>query len=102
MMNPAKSSAKVVWTYGAITGVCVGIILWGVSHLVGPVLGILPSLLTMMGFLVVGRLAAKQTDRVRTGMLAGVVAGLTSGIISVLLDGAGPDLFSLAITFLVM
>src|SRR5436190_19085904 len=92
MMNTPKNSTKVVWIYGAITGICVGIILWGVSHLVGPVLGILPALLTMMGFLVVGRLAAKQTDQVRTGTLAGLVAGLISGIIYVLLDRAGHDL----------
>jgi len=106
LMKPPKNSTKVVWTYGAITGVCVGIIWWGVSplvsHLVGPVLGILPVPLTMVGFLVVGILAAKQTDRVRTGTLAGLVAGLTSAIILVLLEGARPDLFSLAITFLVM
>src|SRR5947209_5628729 len=97
MKKPPKSSAKVVWTYGAITGGCVGI-LWGVSQLVGLVL---PMTLTMVALLLVGMLASKQTGRVRTGTLAGLVAGLTAGsimwVVPLLEGGARPNLFSLAI-----
>jgi hypothetical protein len=77
MMMPPKSLAKVVWIYGAITGVCVAILWRGASQLLGPIL----ITLTMVAFLLVGLLAAKQTNRVRIGTLAGLVAGLTTVII---------------------
>jgi len=82
MMKPPKSSAKVVWTYGAITGVCLSI-LWFVALFRGS-LGFIPSILlaivpTMVAFLLVGMLASKQTGRVRTGTLAGLVATFIGG-----------------------
>ncbi len=87
MMKPAKSSAKIVWIYGAITGVCLFVILAFVRVLlllrpipIGPKL-ILDIILLIGPFLLVGMLASKQTGRVRTGTLAGLVAGLTGGII---------------------
>src|SRR5262249_32189667 len=102
MMNHPKSSAKIVWIYSAITGICVGILWVVASHLPGPVLVTLP-MLTVVAFLLVGMLASKQTNRGRTGTLAGLVAGLTTEIILLwvvpLLQGAKLNLFSLEAAF---
>jgi len=84
LVGVLESSAKVVWTYGVICGVCIGI-LWVVYHLVGLIVFIPTVVLTIVALLLVGMLASKQTGRVRTGTQAGLVAGLTGGIIIVIL-----------------
>jgi len=77
--NAPEDSAKIVWTYGAIGGVCFNVIWFVASFLVGSIGSILAIVLTIVAFLLIGVLAAKQTGRVRTGTHAGLVAGLTGG-----------------------
>jgi len=75
------SSAKVVWTYGATTGVGLGILLIVTLLFAPPPILLIGFILApIVAFLLVGMLASKQTGRVRTGRLAGYVAGLTCGI----------------------
>ena len=82
-MNAPDSSAKTVWIYGAITGICLGICfgILGIVPLDYSIGSSLIIVLPMVAFLLAGMLASKQTGRVRTGSLAGLVAGLTAGII---------------------
>lgn len=85
MMKPPKSSAKIVWTYGTICGVCVSM-LWLIGGLVlSNTIGdtVWNALRVILGasFLLVGMPASRQTDQMLTGTQAGLVAGLTEGII---------------------
>ena len=86
-MKPPKSSAKIIWTYGAICGVCFSILWLIFEHLVtsnttgGTIWTTLRTSSMGVSFLVAGILASKQTGRVRTGMMAGLVTGLIAGII---------------------
>lgn len=90
-MKPPESSAKIIWTYGVITGVCLPIVVYGVLWIanflgVGYLLGgigylCLALALVIAALLLVGMLATKRTGQVRAGRLAGLVAGLTVGII---------------------
>ncbi|HEY4035147.1 MAG TPA: hypothetical protein VGL94_14400, partial [Ktedonobacteraceae bacterium] len=109
MIKIFKSPTKVVWTYGAITGVCVAILsivpqILERNDVPGSItMGNLVIVLTMVAFLLAGMLSSKQAGRVRTGSLAGLVAGLTSGIILsvvTLLQGARPDLNALFVFML--
>lgn len=88
MMKFSKSSTKVVWTYGAIPGTIAGICL-GILPIIpleyapaGLIHNILVIVLPIVTLLLAGMLASKQTGRVRTGSLAGLVAALTGGIIA--------------------
>jgi hypothetical protein len=80
-MEPPKASTKVMWTYGAIAGICLGILLIVILQFAPPpILPVGLILASIVGFLVVGMLASKQTGQVRTGRLAGLVTGLACGI----------------------
>ena len=108
MMKFFKSPTKVVWTYGAITGICVAILSIvppNLEHNDVPgsiTMGNLVIVLTMVAFLLAGMLL-KTDGSIHTGSLAGLVAGLTSGIILsvvTLLQGARPDLNALFVFML--
>jgi len=88
MTNAPKSSAKIVWTYGTICGVCFGMIYLAMTmgHVdipggIGGAVNYIRIITLPLSFLLVGMLASKQTGRVHTGMQAGLVAGLTEWII---------------------
>jgi len=88
MIKSPKSSAKIVWTYGPICGICSGMIYLAMSmahvNLPGSLGWVLPFIrmsILGMAFFLAGRLASKQTGQVRTGMQTGLVTGLTVGII---------------------
>lgn len=81
MTSTHKASMKIVWTYGAISGVCLGILSitalgLGLPGFSGITLVIV---FAIVAFLLAGILAAKRMGQVRTGMLAGLVAGLAGG-----------------------
>lgn len=83
MIKPPNSSAKLVWIYGTICGVCFGII-WLISQSLVPSNAIGHALsggIICGSFWMVGMLASKKVGLVRTGMQAGLVAGLTAGIV---------------------
>jgi hypothetical protein len=86
-MKAFKSSAKIIWTYGLIFGICFGIImiiteLLALKNVTGSLLTWVRALLFMPLFLA-GVLAAKRTGLLRTGTLAGILAGLTGGLITI-------------------
>jgi uncharacterized YccA/Bax inhibitor family protein len=103
MMKLSKSSAKIVWTYGIICGVFLCVLEFVSVHLVlsddiGRIVGFIRLLILSMSFFYMGMLASKRTGQVRTGMQAGLVAGLTIGIFSSFLVGLNlASLFILAI-----
>ena len=92
MMKPPKSSAKIVWTYGPICGICLGMIYLamilvhvdlpgGIGEAVpSRVASLIRVAILYIPIFLVGMLASKQTGQVRTGMQTGLVTGLTVGI----------------------
>ena len=77
-----RGGAAFIWTWGAISGVVLGVIQIIISLLpLGSLKTILDVLVWLIGFFVLGLFAARQTGRVRTGALVGLVAGLIGGLI---------------------
>lgn len=82
---PRPNAAPIIWKWGAIGGVILGVVGIPVSLLSLGLVGTLINLVVwLVGFFVIGMLAARQTGRVGTGSLAGLVTGLISGVISAL------------------
>ena len=77
-----RGGAAFIWKWGAICGVVLGVIQIIISLLpLGSLKTILDLLVWLIGFFVIGLLAARQTGRVGTGALVGLVAGLTGALI---------------------
>ncbi len=92
MMKFSKSSAKIVWAYGVICGVCYSILEFVSLHLVlsgdvGSVVNFIKPIILSTLLFYMCMLASKQTGQVRTGMQVGLVAGLTIGIIYPFISG---------------
>ena len=110
MMKPRKSSAKIVWTYGTICGVCVST-LWLIgglvlSNVIGDAVWTVLYAILGVSLVVAGTLASRQTGQMLTGMQAGIVAGLTGviiiGTISTLIIRPIPSLASLVVSSAVL
>jgi hypothetical protein len=84
--RPARrGSAAFIWKWGVICGVVLGVIQIIISLLsAGSLKTILDVVVWLIGFFVIGLFAARQTGRVRTGALVGLVAGLIGSLISVI------------------
>src|SRR5260370_1764132 len=77
-----RGGAAFIWKWGAISGVVLGVIQIIISLLpLGSLKTILDVLVWLIGFFVLGLFAARQTGRVRTGALVGLVAGLIGALI---------------------
>ncbi len=77
-----RGGAAFIWKWGAISGVVLGVIQNIISLFpLGSLKTILDVLVWLIGFFVLGLFAARQTGRVRTGALLGLVAGLIGGLI---------------------
>jgi len=77
-----RGGAAFIWKWGAICGVVLGVIQIIISLLpLGSLKTILDVLVWLIGFFVLGLFAARQTGRVRTGALVGLVAGLIGALI---------------------
>src|SRR5260221_14543505 len=77
-----RGGAAFIWKWGAISGVVLGVIQIIISLLpLGSPKTILDVLVWLIGFCVLGLFAARQTGRVRTGALVGLVAGLNCSLI---------------------
>jgi Family of unknown function (DUF5518) len=80
-----QGGAVFIWKWGAICGVVLGVIQIIISLLpLGSLKTILDVLVWLIGFFVIGLFAARQTGRVRTGALVGLVAGLIDALIAVI------------------
>jgi hypothetical protein len=80
-----RGGAAFIWKWGAISGVVLGVIQIIISLFSpGSLKTILDFLVWLIGFFVIGLFAARQTGRVRTGALVGLVAGLIGSLIAVL------------------
>jgi hypothetical protein len=77
-----RGGAAVIWKWGAIGGVVLGVIQIIISLLsLGSLQTILNVVVGLIVFFVIGLLAARETSRVRSGALVGLVAGLIGGLI---------------------
>src|ERR1700692_4458513 len=77
-----RGGAAFIWKWGAICGVVLGVIQIIISLLpLGSLKTILDLLVWLIGFFVIGLFAARQTGRVGTGALVGLVTGLIGGLI---------------------
>jgi hypothetical protein len=84
--TPHRGSAAFIWERGAIFGIFLGVILIIISLLpLGALNLIIVILVGLIGFFLIGLLAASQSGRVGTGALVGLVTGLISGLIVALL-----------------
>jgi hypothetical protein len=82
-----RGGAAFIWTWGAISGVVLGVIQIIISLLpLGSLKTILDVLVWLIGFFVLGLFAARQTGRVRTGALVGLVAGLIGRVLFVIIQ----------------
>jgi uncharacterized protein YqgC (DUF456 family) len=80
-----RGGAAFIWKWGAICGVVLGVIQIIISLLpLGSLKTILDLLVWLIGFFVIGLFAARQTGRVRTGALVGLVVGLIGSLIAVI------------------
>ncbi len=80
-----QGGAAFIWTWGAIFGIMLGVIQIIISLLSLGALGtIIDMLIWLVGFFLIGLFAARQTGRVGTGALVGLVTGLIGGLIAVL------------------
>lgn len=80
-----QRSAAFVWKWGATYGLILGLI-QGILSLfsLGRLTTIIDLLIWLVGFFLVGMFAARETGRVGTGSLMGLVAGLVGGLIGVI------------------
>lgn len=79
-----QGGAAFIWKWGAIYGVILGVIQVIISLLSpGSRKTILDLLVWLIVFFVIGLLAARQTGRVGTGALVGLVTGLIGSLIAV-------------------
>jgi hypothetical protein len=78
-----QGGAAFIWKWGAIYGLILGLI-QGILALfsLGRLATILDLLIWLVGFFLVGLFAARETGRVGTGALVGLVTGLVSGVIA--------------------
>lgn len=84
-ITPRQGGAAFIWKWGAIYGVILGVIQIIFSLLsLGSLTTILDLLVWLIGFFLIGLFAARQTGRVGTGALVGLVTGLIGGLIVVL------------------
>jgi hypothetical protein len=84
-VTPRRGGAAFIWKWGAIYGVILGVIQVLVSLFVpGTPKTIIDVIIWLVGFFLIGMFAARQTGRVGTGALVGLVAGLISGLIIVI------------------
>src|SRR6266567_6615901 len=80
-----RGGAAFIWKWGAICGVVLGVIQIIMSQfLLGSLKTILDLLVWLIAFFVIGLFAARQTGRVSTGALVGLVTGLIGSLIVVL------------------
>src|SRR5438128_4848307 len=80
-----RGGAAFIWTWGAISGVVLGVIQIIISLFsLGSLKTILDLLVWLIVFFVIGLFAARQTGRVRTGALVGLVTGLIGSLIAVI------------------
>ena len=80
-----RGGAAFIWKWGAIAGVMLGVIQILLSLLsLGLLKTIFDLLVWLLGFFLLGLAASRQTGRVGTGALVGLVTGLIGGLIAVL------------------
>jgi hypothetical protein len=80
-----RGGAAFIWKWGAIAGVTLGVIQILLSLLsLGLLKTIFDLLVWLIGFFLLGLAASRQTGRVGTGALVGLVTGLIGGLIAVL------------------
>ena len=81
--RPARrEGAAFIWKWGAISGIILGMIQIIISLLpLESLKTILDLLVWLIGFFVLGLFAARQTGRVGTSALVGLVTGLIGGLI---------------------
>ncbi len=80
-----RGGAAFIWKWGAFCGVVLGVIQIIMSQfLLGSLKTILDLLVWLIAFFVIGLFAARQTGRVSTGALVGLVTGLIGSLIVVL------------------
>ena len=80
-----RGGTAFIWKWGAISGVVLGVIQIIISLFSpGSLKTILDFLVWLIGFFVLGLFAARQTGRVRTGALVGLVTGLIGSLITVI------------------
>jgi hypothetical protein len=97
-VTPRRGGAAFIWKWGAIYGVILGVIQILVSLFApGIAKTIIDVIIWLVGFFLIGMFAARQTGRVGTGALVGLVAGLIGGIIVVIygiiqITGNGPQI----------
>src|SRR5690242_3206689 len=82
-LTPPRSSAKkIIWGQGALFGVVIGVLSTIISFLpLGNLQTPIFLVVWLGGFFVAGMYTAKQTGKVGTGALSGLVAGLLSGAV---------------------
>lgn len=79
---PPRRGAAFIWQWGGIVGAVLALIQLIISLLsLGLFKTILDLLVWLIGFFLLGLVAARHTGRVRTGTQAGLVAGLVTGLI---------------------
>ncbi|GCE07079.1 DUF5518 domain-containing protein [Dictyobacter aurantiacus] len=77
-----QRGASFIWKWGAIFGGILGVIQVLFSQLPHKLILDLP--LWLIGFFLIGMFAARQTGRIETGALIGLITGLIGGLIVVL------------------
>jgi hypothetical protein len=84
-VTPRQGGAAFIWKWGAIFGVILGVVQMLISLLSLGLAGALLDLaIWLVGFFLIGMFASRQTGRVGTGALVGLVTGLIGGLIVVL------------------
>lgn len=89
-----RGDAAFIWKWGSISGGILGVIQVAIPQF--PHKTILDLLVWLIGFFLIGMFAARQTGKVGTGALVGLVTGLVGGLIVVLfgvlqLTGTNPQ-----------
>ena len=86
-LTPPRSSAKkIIWGQGALFGVIIGVLLLIFSFLPldNSIATPINLVIWLVGFFLIGMYASRQTGRVGTGALTGLVAGLVTGVVNLL------------------
>ncbi len=78
-----RGNASFIWRWGAAYGLVLGLIQGILSLLsLGSITTIIDLFLWLVGFFLVGIFAARETGKVGTGALMGLVTGLVGGLIA--------------------